>query len=399
MGLPYHIFIVYWVRSYKIMLPLPKLTMIMFRRFLIIANALLSSAWVCAQGTDYRATYYVDGAEKKDQFRSHTSLESVEQGGSVVYATNGVDLILTKMRLNKTSGSISDTDRRETGRNSVILADGGSKVLLEFCDVVSHIPQSDGITAKGSGTKVTVQEGSIGINRLGGAAVNVVSGGVVELNETNVSTNAWALCNVDGGSVTFNDCILKEGGVCGFLLYGAQRNDGQGTLDLNKNMLTISDGPMFLVTNTSALITMTGNKINGMTDELLSVKADYWGTAGANGGKASLILKKQTISGDIKVDSISSLELKLQKGARFNGHINQKENRCAHVSVKIESGAVWTVKGESYLTSIEFAKPIKKGLKQLKGKHVIYYDPDDAANAPLGGREYKTGGGILRPLR
>ena len=136
-----------------------------------------------------------------------------------------------------------------------------------------------------------------------------------------------------------------------------------------------------------------------MTDELMSVRADYWGTKGANGGHASLILKKQTVSGDIKVDSISSLELKLQKGARLTGRINQTENRCAQVRVKIESGAVWTVKGESYLTSIEFTKPIKKGLKQLKGKHVIYYDPDDAANAPLGGREYKTGGGKLCPLR
>lgn len=371
----------------------------MFRRSLVIACALLGTAWVCAQGTGYRATYYVDGAEKKDQFRSHTSLESVEQGGSVVYATNGVDLILTKMRLNKTSGSISDTDRRETGRNSVVLADGGSKVLLEMCDVVSHIAQADGITAKGRDTKVTVQEGSIGINRIGGAAVNVVAGGAVELNETNVTTNAWALCNVDGGSVTLNECIMKEGGVCGFLLYGAKSNDGQGTLELNKNMLTIADGPMFLVTNTNASVTMSGNKINGMTDELMSVRADYWGTKGANGGHASLILKKQTVSGDIKVDSISSLDLKLQKGARLTGRINQTENRCAQVRVKIESGAVWTVKGESYLTSIEFTKPIKKGLKQLKGKHVIYYDPDDAANAPLGGREYKTGGGKLCPLR
>ena len=60
---------------------------------------------------------------------------------------------------------------------------------------------------------------------------------------------------------------------------------------------------------------------------------------------------------------------------------------------------MWTVKGESYLTSIEFTKSLKKGLKQLKGKHVIYYDPDDTRNASLGGREYKTGGGKLCPLR
>ena len=372
----------------------------MLNRFLIIACAILNTALVYAQGIDYHATYYVDGAKEKEQFRAHTALESVEQGGSVVYATNGVDLILTKMRLNKTSGSIIDPDRRETGRNSVIIADGGSKVLLELCDVTAHTTQADGITAIGRETKVTVQEGTITVNRAGGAAVNVVAGGAVDIKEAKLNTNSWAIGNIDGGTAVFNGSDLKSGGAYGFLLYGPKKNDGNGTLELNGNMISVAEGPLFLVTNTSASITVAGNnKISSASDELMAVKADYWGQKGANGGNARLCVRKQTLTGDITVDSISKLELDLEKGGKLNGGINRKENRCAQVRVKVGAGAVWTVKGECFLTSIEFVQPLKKGLKQLKGNHVIYYDPDDARNASLDGKEYKTGGGKLCPLR
>lgn len=120
-----------------------------------------------AQIPGYRATYFVDGNEEIDQYRSHVSLESLEAGGSAVYATNGVHLVLTRIRLNKTSGSIPDADRRETGKNSVVLADGGSKVTMEFCEVNSHAQSADGVTASGEGTKLTLQEGSINTSRVG----------------------------------------------------------------------------------------------------------------------------------------------------------------------------------------------------------------------------------------
>ena len=118
-----------------------------------------------------------------------------------------------------------------------------------------------------------------------------------------------------------------------------------------------------------------------------------------SGGHATLEVEKQALSGDIFVDSISSLELKLNKGGKLNGQINDKENRCAVVNVHMGKGSSWTSKGESYVTSIVFEQPLAKGLKQLKGKHIIYYDPADPANAPLEGKEHKTGGGVLRPLK
>ena len=140
-------------------------------------------------------------------------------------------------------------------------------------------------------------------------------------------------------------------------------------------------------------------KIKSKDGELLSVRADDWGEKGRNGGHVSMFVGKQSLTGDRSVDSISGLYLELKGGSKLTGQINARENRCATVQVKLNAKSTWVSKGNSYLTSIVFEQPVEKAVKSLKGKHTIYYDPSDPANAPLGGKEYKTGGGRLCPLK
>lgn len=403
-------------------------------------------AW--GQNRKPQASWYVDGEKVKYENRSHTSLEAFDQGQSVIYATNGVDLILTSLRINKTSGGIMDDDRRETGVNSALLADGGSKVRVEACDVKSHSPQADGITASGEGTKIIITDGNVTTNRSGSVAISAIHGaditadktqfttvdhrsaafyaldggsivvteamgtcggqaspifhssGTIQGTKCRVTSAKWTIGNVEDGMLLLNKCELSSGGISGFLLYSSKDADVQSMLDITGNTISVGEGPLFLVTNNNnASITLKGNKISCKSGDLLMVKADEWGQKGANGGHASLWVNKQSLSGDIFVDSISSLDVNLNKGAKLNGQINKEENRCAKVHVIVNAGSKWTSKGESYLTSIKFEQPLEKGLKQLKGKHTIYYDPADPANAPLGGKEYKTGGGMLCPLK
>lgn len=420
----------------------------MYRRILVTLLTVL--IWTTGFGQNkFDASWYVDGEKEKYENRSHTSLESMNQGASVVYATNGVNLILTKLRMNKTSGSTLDEDRRETGRNSALLADGGSKVLLELCEVTSHSTMADGVTASGEGTKVIVQEGSITSNRAGSAAVNAIHGAEIIVQKADVNTSGnqspvflaykggtvdvteaygqsagqasplfhsdgminatkcrltsskWTIGSIEDGQLQMNRNELKAGGICGFLLYSTKDiKEVNSFLNLMDNTISVSEGPVFFVTNNEqARISVKGNKISCKSGDLMWVRGDDWGVKGSNGGNATLSVDKQSLSGDILVDSISSLKLNLNKGAKYTGLINKKENRCAQVRVKVSAGSSWTSKGESYLTSIEFDQPLTKGLKQLKGNHTIYYDPSDPANAPLEGKEYKTGGGMLRPLK
>ena len=423
--------------------------MIMSMRFPTLLFALLLPISVWGQNRDIRAAWYVDGNIEKNENRSHTALEAFEQGSSVVYATNEVYLILTQLRMNKTSGVIMDDDRRQTGVNSALLADKVSRVRVEECAVTSHVSNADGITTVGEGTTAIVQKGTVTTNKSGSAGIVAINGSVITDFKTEVNTASnqspaflaidggkidiaesfgrcagqasplfhssgdiyatkcrlvsgkWTIGNVENGTLTLVNNDLKAGGISGFLVYSTKDSDVKANLILSKNTMSVAEGPLFLVTNVDdATITVAeNNKISLKSDELMSVRSDDWGKKGSNGGHAVFNVEKQSLSGSIDVDSISSLQVNLLKKGKLNGQINAVENRCAQVRVKLAAGSSWTSKGDSYLTSIEFDQPLAKGLKQLKGKHTIYYDPADPANAALEGKEYKTGGGMLRPLK
>lgn len=421
----------------------------MLKRILSFFLVSLFCAAIYGQKSGIVATYYVDGSKESYQYRSHTSIEAIDQGASVVYATNGVSLNLTKLRMIKSSGGINDPDRRETGINSVLLVDGGSNVTVEACDVTSHTAQSDAISVTGNETKVKMQDGTVTVSRAGCAAINAIHNGSIVMDKTIVKTQTgqsplfyasnsgsiditnimgdsqgqgsplfhvlstgsinaskckiesakYTIGNVDGGNMSLYDNELRSGKDCGFMLYGAKSSDGHGLLTLVKNTIQVDEGPLLMVTNTTADISVSKNKISSKCKDLMIVRADEWGVEGQNGGHATLHVEEQSLNGNITVDGISSLLLELNKGGKLNGLINSIENREADVRVVMGAGSSWTSKGDSYVKSIVFKQPIEKGLKQLKGKHTIYYDPNDPENAPLGGKEYKTGGGMLRPLK
>lgn len=421
----------------------------MFKRFLTVFSAALLFASAYGQERSYPATYTVDGTVMDEDYRSHTSIESTYPGNSVAYATNGTKMRLTRAKINKTSGSVLDADRRQTGYNSAIMADKGSVVYVEFCTVTSHAGQADGISAKDEGTRVIVTEGSITTSHVQSSAANSLDGASVVLNETEVYTydnsspafyannggrmeldkvtaelggqgsailysqadgdikaencrlisSKWTIASVDGGKVSLNANELFSRGFAGFLLYGTVTNTGNGMLELSKNSINVNEGPLFLVTNTTAQAYLTRNSIKHKGKDLMLVKFDDWGVKGQNGGHATLILEKQALKGNVTVDSISSLKVELRKGGKLSGCINGVENRCAKIDVVLKAGSQWSSKGDSFINTIVFEQPVAKGVKQLKGKHTIYYDANDPANAPLQGKEYKTGGGKLVPLK
>ena len=406
----------------------------------------LCPLFAAAQIDGYKATYYADGNVEKEQYRSNATIESVSSESSAMYATNGVKLNVAHLHINKTIGVTTNTSRRENGVNSAVLIDGGSTVRMDFCDANSHSAGSDCVTALGEGTKVTVYQGVYKTSRSGCAVFNAGGGASMSVNEAQMETysgqspsfyttkggnidvikcrgtnsgqaapmfqssgnitakecymtsSKWTMGSVDGGSLTLAKNHLASGGVSGFLVYGAKERSEGGSLNLIKNYLTVGEGPLFLVTNTSAEIIMIKNKVNYKNDEVMSVRSDDWGEKGKNGGNAVLTLEDQSLKGAISVDSISSLNLVLNKGGKLNGQINKTENRCAEVRVVLNKGSQWKSKGNSYVTSVEFDGPVEKGLKRMKGKHTIYYDASDPKNASLEGKTYKKWRSKLCPL-
>ena len=416
-------------------------------RLLTILLPLVPAIAASAQVADYQATLYCDGNAQKEQYRSHNAIESVRSNENVIYACNKVFLIVTEYRLNKTAGSTFDPEYHRSGINSVMTATTGSELVIEGGEICSHIDKSDGLTVIGSGTTAKVNEGVIRLHRTNSAGVCAIDSGYVTLDGTvftvngsfntpfltdggkiaasmttgsttgissplfrTAGTQSATGCEMTaeksniayidaGGNLILDGNKLTGNGYCGFQMFSSDSERGCSRLELSKNKLSVSEGPLIMACNTKAeILFRSGNTVSMRSKDLLIAKADEWGEKGRNGADVTITSEKQNMRGNITVDSISSVVMNL-RGASYAGAINADANPCAVIRLVLDRNSSWQLTGDSYITSIQFDEPADKALlKQLKGKFTVYYDSNDPANAALGGMEHAiSGGGRLVP--
>ena len=417
----------------------------MLKRIAFVIICLSVSILLYGQGLNYNAVYMVDGAQEKEQYRSHVYLESLEPGSNATCAKGGVKLTLTYVRMSKTSGTSKDLSVRDKGINSVLLAVEGSRVYSEECEFSSHVENADALSCMGEGTFVDVIKGQFRSTRSGCSSVYAADGGKVRITggefnvsasqcqvlrtakggtieatkltggtsglvsplfdvkgtvvaqECRLSADRWSLARIGGGKLELVDNELKVNGLCGIICSKAE--DGRANVELRKNKLQVSDGPLFMVDGGDVEITVDHNTINLKSKDLLVFESSSDNDSVIKPGCAILNINKQELKGDVKVNSLSTLTVNLNKGSKLNSAVNSENVTGSRIDMVLGSGSQWLVRQDSYISSLVFEKPVEKGVKQIKGKHTIYYDASNPANAPLGGREYRIGGGgMLKPL-
>ena len=104
---------------------------------------------------------------------------------------------------------------------------------------------------------------------------------------------------------------------------------------------------------------MTNYDAEGVLLRVVGNSASHgWGTAGSNGAQVEFTADAQTLSGDIIVDTISTLTMTLKNGSMFTGSINIVDNVqegtavSDNAAVTIESGCTWKLTGNCTLTSL-----------------------------------------------
>lgn len=60
-----------------------------------------------------------------------------------------------------------------------------------------------------------------------------------------------------------------------------------------------------------------------------------WGRSSQNGGDVTLNTSSQNLTGDIKIDNISALQINLNNSSTFNGTINN-QNTAKNIVLNIE---------------------------------------------------------------
>ena len=133
------------------------------------------------------------------------------------------------------------------------------------------------------------------------------------------------------------------------MIYQSMSGDaatGTGTFTMTGGSYTVTAGPAFFVTNTNAMISLTGTTVSSGSDTLISAAAtDRWGTTGKNGGTVSFTANSEKLAGNLTTDSISSISAVLQNGTSLTGSINT-------ATLSLDGTSTWIVTDDSALTGL-----------------------------------------------
>ena len=315
------------------------------------------------------------------------------------YGLNAAVLAANEARLTMTDCTVrSDA----LNGNGVFCYGEGTKVTLENTSITTTGDHSGGIQTTGGGSteafNLNIQtsgssSAAIRTDRGGGevevAGGTYVTGGLnspavystadIEVKDAVLTANASEALVVEGkNSIELENCSVSgnmsdQGSSAGInlhnvMLYQSMSGDaetGTSKLSIEGGSLTCIRGDQFFVTNTRAEIDLDGVALSNRDPDgrLLVVTGNDasrgWGTAGANGAQVTLEAEHQALEGDILVDSISQLDLRLEDGSSLTGTITILDNAEGGTAVRnnavvtIGTGCTWTLTGDCLVDSVD----------------------------------------------
>jgi hypothetical protein len=266
---------------------------------------------------------------------------------------------------------IEDTKITTTGNGSGgIMTTGGGVMKAKNLTVNTSGRSSAPIRSDRGGGTVTVEGGSYTSSGQGSPVIYSTADITVS-NAVLTSTMSEGAVIEGKNSITLNKCQVSVSntrrnshaqfldGIMLFQSFSGDAASGNSHFTMNGGTLTSSQGHLFHITNTNAIITLNGVKLtnNDPGKVLLSVCADGWQGA-AN--KAALNANSQQLEGNILVGSDSELTLILSDGSSFTGCIAGNITNAAGDTVSTETGKVdvtlgdgctWNLTADTHITS------------------------------------------------
>ena len=260
---------------------------------------------------------------------SDSKITTTKDNSGGIMTTGGGIMNATNLTIN-TAGTSSAAIRTDRGGGTVSVNGGtytttgqGSPTIYSTADITVKkatliAKASEGIVIEGKNS-VTIED--------------------TTLTDTNNKLN--------GQSTTYKNIFLYQS-------MSGDASDGTATFTAKNSKITTNKGDSFYVTNTTATINLTNNTIvnNDESGNFLRAQKDSWGNSGSNGGAVTLNMTNQTASGNIVIDSISTLTMNLKEKSSFTGAINTK-NEAKSITLKLAKTSQIKLTGDSYVTSLE----------------------------------------------
>ena len=252
---------------------------------------------------------------------------------------------------------MTDCDITVTGGGAGGVQVAGGGTLIGSNLTVTSASKAAIRSDRGGGT-LTLDGGAYTSTGTNGCPAIYSTADITVSNAVCVSEQSRAVIIEGKNSVTLNNVTLegndqstKEGSVrANVLLYQSASGDaseGTSVFTMNGGQMTAHSGAMFYCTNTDSVINLNDAVLNLSDDgTLLIVSAGRWGKEGRNGGDCVLNAENQTLTGDITVDGLSSLQMNLLDSA-YTGAITGEGD----VTVTLTGNSAWTLTGDSVVSA------------------------------------------------
>lgn len=372
--------------------------------------------------------------------------ESSKDDTSAIYVNQDGDLTLVNPTIVTTGETSSNESSSFYGLNAALLVTENSKASITGGSITTSGSGANGALAAGSNASITLTDTKIKATGGGGHGVMATLGGSLKMKNVDIETTderAGAIATDRGGGtiVAVGGTVITRGAgspgiystgnirvsdasfdsfgaegaiiegsnsielentnmigrqLCGVMIYQSFSGDAEGrkgTFTMTGGSLIAKAGPIFYVTNTTAVVKLQDVALESTSGVLVKAASGRWGRRGSNGGTVFLTADSQTLKGNLVCEDGSSISVSLQNRSTLTGAVHG-------ASLKLDATSVWSVTEDSVLSGLTLESTAAGStIKNIHGNgHQVEYDAKLPANRWLNGKtDNLAGGGQLKP--
>ena len=301
-------------------------------------------------------------------YLSDSTLNATSEGSNAIFATDSASVFANSLTIKTSADNSRGLDATYSG--TIIASDMDISTQGDHCATCAtdrgggNISISDStLSTAGSGSPLLYSTGDIEATNVTGTSTGSQIAGMEGLNTIMIKDSTLTS---EQQTATASDPVAN-----GVIIYQSTSGDadtstGESALfQAVDSTLTsaITEGSFFYITNTTANVLLSNTTLS-FDDEaanLLQIEgndSNNWGTAGKNGATVNFTALGETLSGDISVDTISSLNLYLLDGTTYTGAMTITENATntnatdEPIIVNIDTDSTWIVTEDTTISAL-----------------------------------------------
>lgn len=267
------------------------------------------------------------------------------KGANAVFATNGATI-------NVSGITIDNTKSVSRGLHCT----GGGIINATNVNITTRSETSSTVATDRGGGTVTVRGGTI--TAKGNKSAVLYSTGTISVDGITGLSEKGPMATVEGANTVIieNSTMQSDAEARGILLHQSNSGDAEGTkpvCNITNSTLTTSNSsaPLAFVTNVTGTLTLTDVTLSVASNKLMTV--EYYKRGENSTGHLVLKTTKNSwaYTGDVDADTKNSLAVTVGANVTWNGAADA-DNNAKSAIVTIESGAVWNLTGNSYVSTL-----------------------------------------------